>query len=65
MKHTQPSVPITVEENGVTYTGHYRVEGGVVTVTTSLGSKSTQIGGSSAEAVAYVLLYDLIDERKA
>jgi len=65
MKRARPSTSITVEVNGTTYAGHYRVEGDVVTVTTTFWSKSTQAGGSSAEAVARMLLYDLIDEQNA
>ena len=55
---------ITMTRNDKTYSAFYRVEGGVVTVTTISGRKSTQVGGSTAEFVARMLLRELIDEGK-
>ena len=64
-KPAPPSRPVEIEDRGKTYTGHYVVDGGVVTVSVPLvGQKSTQVGGASPETVARWLLRELVSERK-
>ena len=52
---------LTVEVNGKTYNGHYRVEKGVITVSTLYSSKSTQLGNSPAELIARILLREMAE----
>jgi hypothetical protein len=63
----QPSEPrsVVITKDRKEYFGMYRVERGLVTVTTLHGRKSTQIGSSTAENVATMLLRELIAEGKA
>jgi hypothetical protein len=54
--------------NGVILRGTYSVKDGVVTVTTPIGSKSSQVvRGSKAGSLAYIMLgqlfYDVSSER--
>lgn len=52
--------------HGVTLRGTYAVQGGVVTVRTHLGSKSTHaLRGSKASSLAYVMLGELYHEMSA
>jgi hypothetical protein len=63
MKRQKPMPPpraITIERDGVRHTGHFTVQSGVVSVSDRMDSKSTQIGGSSADAVAKALLSELV-----
>jgi hypothetical protein len=45
--------------------GHYGVREKMITVLTARGSKTTQIGGSSVELLARIMLRELADEGKA
>ena len=54
---------VQVEHKGKTYRGRYSVTGGVVTVTWSLLSRSTQIGGSAPAVLARMLLKELIRDQ--
>ena len=57
---------ITIEREGKTCTGEFRVEKGMVEVTTETGGyKSTQLGASPADSVARLLLSELVREGKA
>ena len=56
---------VTIEMNGVTYDGWFKTSGGVLTVHTLYGSKSTQIGGMTPEVLAQMLLRELVKEEKA
>ena len=47
---------------GKRYTGGYSFRGGAVTVHSFSGSKTTQIGGSSAEPIARILLTEIVVE---
>ncbi len=52
---------VSVEHNGKTYTGTWRTEKGLVTVTSfELGSQTTQIGGSPPESIARIMLGELV-----
>src|SRR5947209_4847460 len=55
---------ITLADGRVVH-GHYGVHEGMVTVLTARGSKTTQLGGSSGESLAHIMLRELADEGKA
>jgi hypothetical protein len=64
--HAVRSSTITIERDGKTYRGEYRVEKGMMEVTTAAGGrKRTQLGGTPAEALARLLLGELINEGNA
>jgi hypothetical protein len=67
MAGLQASKPhtITITLDGKKYFGRYRVECGLVTVTTLHGRKSAQVGASAAEVIARWLLSELVAEGKA
>jgi hypothetical protein len=52
-------------KDGRVVDGHYGVHERMVTVMTARGSKTTQLGGSSAESLARIMLRELADEGKA
>lgn len=51
---------ITVEENGETYKGRYKIEKRMVHVMSAFGYESTQIGGSEPETIAKMILGELV-----
>ena len=59
---------VRIERNGIAYDGSYTVSGPMITVSSPvLGSKTTQISGTSPEALAKIILTDLLfldDERQ-
>jgi hypothetical protein len=55
---------VTVTVDGVTHQGTYYVQGSVLHVRSPLGEKITQIGESSPEALAKLLLWKLVHEAK-
>lgn len=59
------SWPVSVELNGKTYTGTYEVDAGIVTVRTLMGSKNTQVGGSTPQTLAPLMLSELVKEGRA
>ena len=56
---------ITIDVDGVTYTGRMTVARRMVTVSTVYGTKSTPQGGSQPLAVAGLLLGELVRQEKA
>ena len=65
-KQPQQRHEISMTHNGKTYRAHYYVESGVVTVEVmsedaAVTKQTTQIGGSTAEHVALMLLREMID----
>ena len=56
---------IEVEFEGKLYEADYEVFRGILTVSTANGSKSAQIGSSPPEALAQLLLRELIQDGKA
>jgi len=54
-----PVKSVTVTIDGVTYQGTYIVQDSIVHVRSPLGAKSTQVGKSSPETVAKLLLSEL------
>ena len=53
---------ITRVMKGVTVSGTYSLQDGVITVTTAIGSKSTQVGSAKPASLAYVMLRELFDD---
>ena len=56
---------VEIEKDGKIYTGKYRVEGGIITVTYDAdggGDKSTQVENSEPERLARRLLLELVAE---
>lgn len=51
---------LTVEANGKTYTAQYTVERGTLIVSAALGSRKTQLGGSTPKVLATRLLNEMI-----
>ena len=54
---------VSVTTDGVTHEGAYYVNGFILHVRSPLGAKATQVGGSSPEAVAKLLLAGLFARR--
>jgi hypothetical protein len=59
-----PVKRVTVTINGVIYEGTYFVQNYMVHVVSSFGSKATQLGGSTPETLAKMLLSELVRENK-
>ncbi len=60
-----PSTDIDTTVDGERYVGRYRIEDGMITVgLVGGGIKTTHLGGSSATALAGMLLRELIDEER-
>lgn len=53
---------ITIEINGKSYSGRYEVNRKVLTLSSSYGTKSTQLGSLPAETLAKMLLREIIGE---
>jgi len=53
---------ITIERGGKTHQGSFYVKGGMVHVFSLLGSKTTQVGGSTAEGIARTLLREIVEQ---
>jgi hypothetical protein len=56
---------VTVTVDGVTHSGTYFVQESMVEVRSPLGRKNTPVGGSPPEAVAKLLLSELVRARRA
>jgi hypothetical protein len=57
---------VRIDVDGTQHVGTYTTTSGVVAVTDDRGrSRTTQIGGSSAEHIARLLLHELVAEREA
>jgi hypothetical protein len=63
-KKRQPpmTMDVAIERDGTTYRGSYTVDREVVRVSDGDGSKATQIGNSSPERIARILLSELVEE---
>lgn len=57
--------PVSCEIDGKTYWGTYWVAGKILTVSTGVGGKSTQVGSTQPEILAEQLLRKLAKEGKA
>ncbi|WP_133303089.1 hypothetical protein [Cupriavidus lacunae] len=65
MKRQPVAEAVSVEVDGKVIDGTYTVHSKVVTVDSSSGSGSTQLGGSPAPVVARILLREIADGAKA
>jgi hypothetical protein len=59
-----PVKSVAVIIDGVTHHGSYFVQGSTVHVRSPLGSRAIQVGGSPPEAIAILLLSELVREPK-
>jgi hypothetical protein len=57
-----PVKPVTVTIDGVTHKGSYFVQNFMVYMVSKFGAKSTQLGGSTPEALAKLLLSEMARE---
>jgi len=65
MDNNPPRYPVTCEIDGKRHRGTYWVAGKILTVSTGMGGKSTQVGSTSTETLAKRLLQELVKEGKA
>jgi len=65
MEKVVPRIPVTCEVDGKTYRGTYWVAGHILTVATGMGGKSKQVGSTVPQALAQLLLQELVKEGKA
>lgn len=65
MDQNPPRYPVTCETDGKTYRGTYWVAGKILTVSTSMGGKSKQVGSTLAADPAKQLLLNMAEEGKA
>ena len=56
---------IEISHAGKQHAGSFEIEGKTVKVTSIYGSKVTQAGGSPPEALAKIMLTELVKERSA
>ena len=61
---THNYIPVTIDYQGKQHRGSYYEERGMITVSSQYGSKTTQIGHSTAELLAATMLRELLDEAK-
>lgn len=50
----------SIERSDATYTATYRIEKGIITVSTAFGTKATQLGSSPPEVLARSILGEMI-----
>jgi len=55
--------PVAIERHGKAYSGKFYVDGRLITVLYNGRTRTTQLGGSDATAIASRLLSELIRER--
>lgn len=55
-----PSFPVRVQIDGKPYAGSYYVDRRTITVTYGIRKKTTQLGGSSPDGLARILLGELV-----
>jgi hypothetical protein len=60
MRKQPMTFSVSVDVDGTVHDATYSVSSKVVTVQSPYGSNSTQIGGSSAEAIAGLLLREIV-----
>jgi hypothetical protein len=55
--------PVAIERDGKAYSGRFYVDGRLITVLYNGRTKTTQLGGSDATAIASRLLSELLPEK--
>jgi hypothetical protein len=65
MDHNPSRHPVSCEIDGKAHRGTYWVAGKILTVSTGMGGKSTQVRGLPIETLAKQLLQKLAQEGKA
>lgn len=61
-KDYSKAVDISIDLNGQKYSGRYIVSNSIITVFNSDGETSTQLGGSTADSLARILLSDIANK---
>ncbi|PHJ56862.1 hypothetical protein VF14_24035 [Nostoc linckia z18] len=56
------SKTVIYEQDGRTYTGTYKLERGIITVSFDLQDKTTQLGNMPEELLARLLMSELVNE---
>ena len=51
---------VTIQHNGKDYSGFYRVDGEMIKVYSAHGDKTTQLGSMPPEALAQMLLREIV-----
>ena len=51
--------PVSITRNGKTCTGHYTIKNGMITVTYSFQTKTTQVGGTDPDILAKHLMLEM------
>jgi len=59
------SVSVSIEQEGTPYYGIYTVSQGTITVSNGEGTKTSHAGNMPVEALAKLLLRELVNEGKA
>jgi hypothetical protein len=60
MSSNQTVKPVSVTINGATYRGSYFVEKKIVHLDSTFGQKAAELGGSSPETIAKLLLSEVV-----
>jgi hypothetical protein len=58
------SIPVTVHLDGISYQGTYRLSGGMITVASEYGTDTLQVGGRHPDALAQIILTELVRKQK-
>ncbi len=56
---------VSIEHAGTTYYGIYTISQGMITVSAGEGTKTTHVGDTPVEALARMLLRELVQEGRA
>ena len=58
------SIPVSVDLDGITHHGAYSLSGGMITVSSDYGTNTAQVGGRPPDALAQMLLMELVRKQK-
>ena len=58
------SIPVSVDLDGITYNGAYSLSGGMITVSSDYGTNTAQVGGRPPDALAQLILMELVRKQK-
>jgi hypothetical protein len=62
MANSPRSGTAEIKHGDQTYTASYTVARGMITVSGAFGSRTTQLSGATAEALAKLLLAEMVDQ---
>jgi len=58
------SIPVSVDLDGISYHGTYSLSGGMITVSSDYGTNTAPVGGRPPDALAQMLLMELVRKQK-